>query len=256
MNRNLGIVLVCVGLAVMAATGVAVKMIWFPSVKDAWFLGNQRGLRTAPANLVFVRPTRFPNAPTNSVVYANVNNQMRIAGRNVSFQDLIAVAWQYNPGLIHLPDNAPKGNFDFIVCAPGLNRDRMEKLVQSKTGFSAQEETQDTDVLALKVVDPYTTNLTASAPNEKQNVNFKKGRLYFTHTKLSDITSGLESVLKTPVEDETGLTNYYNFSLAWSRNTRPDQLTRDDIDKIVGEWGLRFEPDTETIKMLVVKKVY
>ena len=64
-----------------------------------------------------------------------------------------------------------------------------------------------------------------------------------------------EQFLKTPVVDETGLTNYYDFSLAWNRGMRPDQFTRDDIDKIIGEWGLDLEPDTESIEMLVVKKV-
>lgn len=256
MNRTLGIILLCIGVVVLAAAGVAVKMIWFPSIKDAWFFSTQRGLRTSPPDLVFVRATRFPASPTNSIIYVNVDGKMRMAGRNVNYLDLLAVAYNYNPGLIQLPDNAPKNNFDFIVCDRGFNRERMQKMIQSQTGFSAHEETNDTDVLALKVADPYTTNLITSTAKEKQNVNFKKGRLYFTHTKLSDITQGLEGVLKTPVEDETGLTNYYDFSLAWSRNMNPNRLTRDDIDKIVAEWGLRFEPDTETIKMLVVKKVY
>lgn len=254
MNRTIGIILTCVAAVVLVALGVAVKLVWFPSVNDAWFLNTPRGLKTAPLNLIVVRPTHFPNAPTNAVVYANVNGRMRIAGRNVDFRNLIATAYSYNPGLIHLPDNAPQNNFDFIFIAPGVNRVKIQKFIQSRTGFSADEEMQDTDVLALKVANPYTTNLIASGPNERQNVNIKNGRLYLTHTKLSDIVSPLEGVLKMPVEDETGLTNYYDFSVAWNRNMRAETFTRDDVDKIIGEWGLRFEPDTEEIKMLVVKR--
>lgn len=252
MNRPTWIAVSCI--AVMVLCAAAIKMIWFPAVKDAWFLSNQRGLRMAPADLTYVRPSQFPNAPTNSITYANVNGKTRVAGRNVNFQNLFAIAYQYNRGLIHLPDDAPRGNFDFIFSNLEDGEARMRQTVDRATGFSAQEEVQQTDVLALKVADPYTTNLIVSGPDEKPNSNFKKGRLYFTHTQLSHIANGLGLLLEMPVKDETGLTNYYDFSIAWTRNLRTSQLSRDDVDKIVAQLGLRFEPDTDAIKMLVVKK--
>jgi uncharacterized protein (TIGR03435 family) len=250
MNRKTTIILSSV-IVVLIAAAIAVKMIYFPSVKEIWFQSNQRELRTVPEGVIVVRPTGFPHAPTNSMTYAVVNKNIRISGRNVTFQVLMATAYAYNPGRISLPPDAPKGNYDFIITGP---QGRLRTVVLKRTGYSAQEETQDTDVLALKVEDPYSSGLKASGADEQQNAKVVKDRLYLTHMRLSDIAPGLERILNTPVVDETGLSNYYDFSLAWSRNMRPEMLTREQLDKIVGEWGLRFEPDTESVKMLVVKK--
>lgn len=251
MNRTKYIIVATVALAVLVGTGLVVKIIYFPSVKEIWFQSTQRQLKAVPEGVIVVRPTCFAHSPENSLTYAEVNRNIRISGRNVTFQVLMATAYAYNAAHVSLPADAPKGNFDFIITGP---QERLRTVVLKKTGYSASEETQDTDVLALKVADPYSPGLKASAADEKQNAKVVKDRLYLTHMKLSDIAPGLEQVLKTPVVDETGLSNYYDFSLAWSRNMRPDMLTREQLDKIVGEWGLRFEPDTESVKMLVVKK--
>ncbi|HUE36084.1 MAG TPA: TIGR03435 family protein [Candidatus Acidoferrum sp.] len=247
-------ILLCIGIAVLVAIGVAVKIIWFPSVKDVWFQ-NARQLRLAPRGLVVVRPTHFPNMQTNDIIYSGAQGGMRIAGRNVTLQQLASIAYDYNPGKVYVPPGAPKNNFDFLITIPKAN-DRLKKIITNRLGYTAHVETRDADVLALKVEDPNLPGLVTSGPNERQNANVKKGRMYLTHMKLQDVTSGLEYVLKTPVVDETGMSNYYDFSLAWTPRVSSGKLNREDIDKIIGEWGLKFEPDTESMEMLVLKKTY
>ena len=251
MNGTAKIILTTVIVAVLVGMGIAAKLIWFPTVKDAWFQGNGRQLRQVPIGLVVVRTTHFPHAHTNDISINGMNHEYRAAGRNVTFQELMSIAYQYNPGRISLPPGAPKNNFDFVLAAP---QERLKAAVLKETGYSAHTEQQDTDVLALKVEDPNSQGLTLSALNEKDNSNFKNGRLYFTHVKLHDVTDGLEGILKTPVVDETGLTNYYDFSMAWSRGMNPNNLTQDQLSKIIGAWGLGLETDTKTIEMLVVKR--
>ena len=73
------------------------------------------------------------------------------------------------------------------------------------------------------------------------------------------VTDALDGILKTPVMDKTGLTNNYNFSLAWDAQTQK-QIEGGTLDietgkKILAEWGLGLEPDTASMEMLVVKKV-
>jgi len=68
----------------------------------------------------------------------------------------------------------------------------------------------------------------------------------------------LEGILKMPVVDKTGLTNYYDFSLVWDSQTA-QQIQNGTLDqatgqKILAEWGLGLEPDTASLEMLVVKK--
>jgi uncharacterized protein (TIGR03435 family) len=256
MTRTKTIVLVVAVLLIAAV--VAVKMIFFPSVKDIWFQTNGQRLRQSPQGMVIVRPTHFPKSPTNGMTFANVKGKRRMAGRNVTFQQLMAMAYNYNPGRVYLPPSAPKNNFDFLVTALSAPEEHLRAAIQKKTGYTANVEARDTDVLSLKIEDPDSSGLKVSDAGEKDDVSPKNGRLYFTHQHLSVVTDGLEQMLKTPVVDKTGLTNFYDFSLAWDPQTQR-QIQSGTIDadtgkKILGEWGLALEPDTASIEMLVVKK--
>ena len=254
MNQTAKIALVCVVLAVLAA-GVAVKMIWFPAIKDIWF-ENQRQLRLAPNKLVVIRATHFPHAQTNDLTYIPYQRGRKLAGRNVTLQELVAIAYSYNEGRIYVPLGAPANNYDILVTVPLYTaRDRLKKMIQSQIGYSAAVENRDADVLALKVVNPNSPDMTLSPANEAPNQNFKDGKLYLKHLKLQEIAGDLENFIKMPIVDETGMSNnFYDFTLDWKQGMNPSQFSREDFDRIIGRWGLKLEPDTESVEMLVVKK--
>src|SRR5208282_3215029 len=229
----------------LIATAVVVKLIFFPSVKDAYFMINNRSLQRVPAGLVIVRPTHFPSSPRKSsppgIMEISVKGSQWMVGRNVTFQQLMAIAYSYNPGRIALPFDPPKGNFDFLVTVPKDPQTRLKSAIRRKLGYTAQVETRDTPVLALKVEDPNSPGLKVSAATT-ENQTQKNGRLYFTHMKLDVVMNGLENILKTPVVDKTGLTNYYDFSLIWDAHTA-QQIQSGTLDnetgkKILAEWGL------------------
>jgi len=247
---------------VLVASAVAVKIFFFPSVNDKYFQINPVKLRQVPSGLVVVRPTHFPDSLGRSsppgMTQIRVKNAMWMVGRNLSFQQLIAVAYQYSPGRIVFPPDAPKGNFDLLVTVSKDPEAHLQAAVRQKLGYAAQRETRDTDVLVLKVEDPNSPGLKLSTA-AKGNIAPKHDRLYFTRMQLSVVTDGLEQMLKTPVVDKTGLTNYYDFSLAWDRQTQ-QQIQNNTLDKetgkkILAEWGLGLEPDTASLEMLVVKKL-
>ena len=255
---------VTVGVAVLllVAMAVVVKLIFFPSVKDAYFMINNRSLQRVPAGLVIVRPTHFPSSPQRSsppgIMETSVKGAQWMVGRNVTFQQLMAIAYNYNPGRIALPFNPPKGNFDFLVTVPKDPQARLQSAIRRRLGYTADVETQDTSVLALKVEDPNSPGLKPSTPGERENTDLRNGRLYFTHQRLTVVTDGLEQMIKTPVVDETGLTNFYDFSLVWNQQIQ-QQISSSTMDqatgqKILANWGLGLEPDTASIEMLVVKK--
>jgi len=60
-----------------------------------------------------------------------------------------------------------------------------------------------------------------------------------------------------PVVDKTGLTNFYDFSVAWDPQVRQQlhdrQTARAAVDKILNAFGLALKPDTAPLEMLVVK---
>src|SRR6202044_3317329 len=80
MNATTKMILAGLTVIVLIAIGVMIKMIWFPTIKDAWFQTNGRQLRLSPAELVVVRPTHFPRYPANSIGYAAVDGIPRAAG--------------------------------------------------------------------------------------------------------------------------------------------------------------------------------
>jgi len=255
-------VTVGVAVLVLVAMAVVVKLIFFPSVKDAYFMINNRSLQRVPAGLVIVRPTHFPSSPRKSsppgIMETSVKGAQWMVGRNVTFLQLISMAYAYNPGRVALPFDPPNGNYDFLVTVSKDPQTRLQSAIHRKLGYIADVETQDTPVLALKVIDPDSPGLKISAPDEMGNTDLRNGKLYFTHQHLTVVTDGLEQMIKTPVLDKTGLTNFYDFSLVWNQQIQ-QQISNGTMDqatgqKILANWGLALQPDTASIEMLVVKK--
>jgi uncharacterized protein (TIGR03435 family) len=261
MTRTIILIVVVLALLAMA---MAIKLVYYPSVKDAYFAMNQPSLQQAPAGLVVIRPTHFSLSIFRKGVIdvpapGKRRTASRIMGRDVSLRDIIAVAWQVDTARVMMPPGAPTNNFDFIVTVDEP-RKRLQKVVRNKFGYTADKENHETEVLALKVEKPALPGLTVSVAGEKEDANLKNGRLYITHMQLKELTRGFEQILKAPVVDKTGLTNYYDFSLAWNtqflRRLSDESTARPAVDKLLDDWGLGLEPETAALEMLVVKKAY
>jgi uncharacterized protein (TIGR03435 family) len=248
-------------LILVLVLGVGVKMFFFPFVSDAIFQMNSNKLKQAPANVVLLRPTHFPKSGRNGIVYTSVERKGKssqwIMGRNVSLQTVIATAYSYNAGRVSLPPGASTANYDFLVTTASDPEQHLQSAIRHKLGYTADVETRDTPVMALKVEDPNSQAMKVSTA-EREDITPKNGRLYFTHVRLSVVTDGLEGMLKTPVVDKTGMTNFYDFSLLWDSKTaqkiQSGTLDEETGRKILTGWGLGLEPDTASIEMLVVKK--
>ncbi len=249
-------------LVVVAATAWMVKVMLFPSVKEAYFALNERSLQQAGSRLVVVRPTRFARSHFHGVVSTTVRvfrkPVPRFMGRNVSLRELMAVAYGRNADRVLVPDNAPSTHFDFLVTVPRSPQEQLQQAIRKQLGYIARPEPHETAVLALKVQDANLAGLVISEADKKPGVEFRDGKLCFTHVPLRAFSSGLEQALGTPVVDKTGLTNLYDFSVAWSVETQRLLQNRDTahgmIDKVLSDLGLGLQPDTVSVEMLVVKR--
>lgn len=263
MKRTTKIILTSTGALLLVALAVTVKLMFFPTVKDAWFNTGPQRLRQVPGGLVILRPTRFAGSvtkplPENQIGRVNGGGFRRMVGINVTFRQLMATAYSFDPARMYLPVSTPKNNFDFLVTVRSGPEEQLRRAILKKTGYIASVQTRDTDVLALKVQDTSLPGLKVADPGEKGNISPKNGRLYFQHMKLDVVTGGLEQMLKTPVVDETGLTNFYDFSVVWD-SPMQQALQNGSLDaetgrQILAEWGLALEPETASIQMLVVQK--
>ncbi len=261
MTRTGKIILASAVAAVLLAA-VGVKWIFFPAVKDAYFTANNRALRQVPAGLVVVRPTHYPRSSRNGIVSDSVQvsgqRVWRMMGRNVTFKELMAVAYGRSQARVLLPATAPTNRFDFLVTVAANQQARLQAAVRKKLGYTARTETRDTDVLALKIKNGTLPGLTVSAGG-KPNVDFNQGKLHFTHMRPGMLAGGLEQVVKLPVVDQTDLTNFYDFSLAMDpklqRQLQNDATARAAAESILAGWGLGLESDNQSVEMLVVKSV-
>lgn len=261
MSKTNSIVLTAV-LVVLLTLAVGVKVIFFPSVKDMYFATTQGSLLRVPVGLTVIRPAHS-TARRESIIYANPvkksNGAWRVSGRNVSVRDLIVVAYGETRGRVVMPDDAPTNAYDFVVTTrdPRLS---LQKAIRDKFHYTADRETNDTDVLAMKIVDPTLPGMTVSAPGEKEDTLFNKGKMTIKHVRLGDLTRPFEQILKTAVVDKTGLTNYYDVTLEWSASMgmrlQNETTARPIVDKILKGWGIALEPDTASIGVLEVKRVY
>jgi uncharacterized protein (TIGR03435 family) len=254
---------VLVGILVLTLTAAAVvKVIFFPSIKDAWFAMDERSLQQAPAGLILVRPTHFAYLRQKGILRTaapkSKGDTQWIMGRNVPLRDVIAAAYDRNLSRVVLPADVPPTRFDFLMTAPAKQLPRFQEIVRHKPGYTAQLETRNTDVLALKIANPALPGLKLSNDNEKRNGFFRNEKLHFTHMPLALIVNHFGRSLDTPVVDKTGLTNSYNFSFAWNdetiRHLQDETTAREALDKIIAGLGLKLEPDTASLEMLVVKK--
>jgi uncharacterized protein (TIGR03435 family) len=259
-NIKLKAVVALLAVAVIAVA-VAVKWVYFPSIKDEYFAPSQRSLRQVPFGLVVVRPTHFPKSVRKGITWDSVQVSgkqiWRVMGRNVTFTQLVAVAYGRNQDRVVVPPDVPKTNFDFLITVPGDLRTRLQAAIRKELGYVAHVESRDSDALAMKVQDPSLPGLTLSAAGSKPNVNFDHGRLYFTHMRVQMLAGGLEQAIKQPVVDKTDLTNFYDFSVSWDAQTQRqwqnDATAATAVKRILGGWGLALVPDNEQVEMLVVR---
>jgi uncharacterized protein (TIGR03435 family) len=246
-------------LAVAAA--IAVKVWFFPSVKDDYFAMGLRSLRNAPAGLIVVRPTRFPFLKEKGILRAEApsakDHHVWQMGRNAPLRDVMAAGYDSDPLRIAMPADAPTNRFDYLMTGTSKQAAEFQAVIRRKLGYVAGKESRNTEVLALKIANPARPGLTVSRADEKRGIHLQKEKLYFSQIPLEMMVEIFGPFLELPAVDKTDA-NHYTFVIDW--NSKMDQsymegtMTPAQVDQIVGALGLKFERDTAPMEMLVVKK--
>lgn len=251
-------VMAAVGIVILAGAAIVVKHSL--RVKDAYFDAETDGLRQVPADLIVVRPTRFPNSLSKVCeIYDGKGGAVtRAVGRNVRLQDVIGEAWDCNPARVVLPPEAPKGGFDFLVTKTADARAQLQTAVRRNLGYSAHAETRDTEVWILKVENSALPGLIFSPDSEPAGASVTDGKLYLKHQRLSVILNGLSQGLNRPVVDKTGLDKFYNFSVPWNpevqKRMQGGGFSLDGVKKVLSGFGIALQPGTDSLEMYVVEK--
>jgi uncharacterized protein (TIGR03435 family) len=205
------------GCSVCSRGGGGRQIVFLPVHQRRIFQVELPAVPESAGNLLVVRKTHFsfPLSGTSFSSYVRAPSGeyvVRQMGRNVSLERVIATAYQCNPSQIVSPSDKPSGNFDFLVTVPDKNNERLKAAIQEKLGYTAHWEKRDTEVLLLetKMSDPPSLKESTAV---KGNIAFKNGKYEFIHMPIATVMGFLESGLKQPVLDRTGLTNFYDFSV-------------------------------------------
>jgi uncharacterized protein (TIGR03435 family) len=234
----------------------AVKAIWYPAVDEKFFLLDYQRLERAPAHVLILRPTHFAAsrrtggfaAPTRLKNGKYDGNRMRAVGRNAPLADVIATAYQCPGSRIILPPLATTNRFDFLVTATRHPMDQFRAAIKSKLGYTASWQPREVEVLVLKVQG----SGPAPSAGDRENYNFKAGKLYIQHAPLQQLAGMAENWLNQPVLDQTGLTGFYDFTIPWQgRNNLDEQSFKNSLAGM----GLTLESDTQSMPMMVVEDV-
>jgi uncharacterized protein (TIGR03435 family) len=244
------------GLALLAlVAAIVARRSFFPAVQDSAFDLNYTHFLAVPKNLLVVRPSYFTDGSGSMITSIRTKPDqyvMRMVGRNVPLESVLAAAYGCDPSRIVSPLIKPKGNFDFLVTVPDRQQERLQAAIKKKLGYTAHWENRDTDVLRLECIapDPPAFKLSAATIG---NIMPGRHKYQFIHMRPASLLGFLESSFKRPVVDRTGLTNFYDFSVEmnWRGPNGPD---RQQLESMLGNLGLKLEPATESIPMLVIEE--
>ena len=250
--------IITTGVATLTALAMAMVVESQSSqIKESYF-ADPSNVQHVPAGLVALRPTHFANT-YGKIRHDHENDTLtRTVGRDASVRQIIADAYDCDPAQVVMPPDAPQGHFDFLVTKAGHVRDRLKKMIESQFHYTARRESQNTDVFVLTVSDPALPGLAPSTDDQDSGLSYKDGKLHFKHQTVSRIIDGLSQGLNEPVLDQTGLTNAYDFSIAWNAESTKRMenggFNLDATRKVLAGWGLAIESSNVQMDRYIVTR--
>jgi uncharacterized protein (TIGR03435 family) len=264
-----------VGILLAAGTAtVAVKTVHDHSVYS-WEVADadMRVFYRAQPQVVIV-PTIFPDSENG---FFGADGRRGAIGIAQPFINIVQFAYQKHDLRIVIATDLPSGRFDYIaklVNPPAINTNwtiALQKEIIRKFGITGRIALMESNVLVLKAdnngirgfkVSHNMPNGQARTPIIEQAQNGLKLGFAFHEQPVSTLIRGLESRLKIPVVDQTGLTQDYDFALTWNMPypTQRDlgELELPDLEKLLpalrDQLGLELVPTNMPNEMLVVEK--
>ena len=185
------------------------------------------------------------------------NGNAKLIGTGVSGETVVLNAYDFSyPTRVVGSDKLPDGKFDYIASLPMGNEEALQKEAKKKFGLSARVETNEADVLLLKIRNHSASGLRQSPVNSQTGLNTGEdgpGSWSCKNSPLSSLAAYLEKYLQTPVIVESGVTGSFDITLKWKQSngeTTIPELKQAVLDQL----GLELVPSREPVEMLVVEK--
>jgi hypothetical protein len=210
--------------------------------------------------LFTLRRTHF-DSPDNGVDYSGEGSSpsgdhvTRMMGRNRTFAQLVARAYNCPVSQLVLPDNVPTQHFDYLSTILDTNEfTRFETAITKKLGYVANWKQHDTEVFLIEAQTPHPPGLASGNPEKESTIGENSaGQLEFRNRAPSDIRDLMESLADVQVMDQTGVNGRFDFDLDCAR----EDFANHDWDRVkqaLDRVGLELVTTNMSMQMLVVEK--
>lgn len=178
-------------------------------------------------------------------------------GVRVTPEVLIQVAYRANRNRMVLPPDMPRGQYDFIANLPTGSMEALREEIRKKLGLDAALETLSTNVLVLSLHHTNAPGLKPSGNGPLEQGIVGGGQILRTRSNVASLIPTLESLLRMPVIDHTGLTGAFDIQFPMPRSMpgQPADRVRQISDLIRENLGLELVETNAPIEMLVVRKM-
>ena len=214
-------------------------------------VANKNANEKPPLFQVLIRPSVYTNGG-----YGWGNGQLN--ARSCSVRDMLPVAFNVSSTRILTNAPLPEGKYEFNITQPRGTDESISPLLQqalkSAFGLTGSRETNEVEVLLLKVKATNATGLVVS-PTLSFSFRTGPGNIEGIGVPMSTMADALEKRLKKPVIDETGLTNCYDVTLKWEQKSFDEPNSEGLMKAFREQLGLDLETATRPIGMVRIEQV-
>jgi uncharacterized protein (TIGR03435 family) len=248
---------VCLLLTAGTTTVVVVKQREANRIEKMWRINKD----LAP-DRVDALPPMFKVLPTKfTSQWANWNAGTtgdKFVGVNVKPKVMAAFAYGISPIRIKFSDPPATNRFDFIATLPQGSREAMQRELKTRFGLVGHKETENLNVLLLKVSRPDAPGLKPPIVG-KSDAYMKEGSFHTSDAPLGlgeglqGLAAYLENYFNKSVIDQTGIIQHFSMDVRWRESKfrdNPDGLKQAMLDKL----GLELVPATIPVEILVMDK--
>jgi uncharacterized protein (TIGR03435 family) len=206
-----------------------------------------------------------PDSPAMSIRHEG----QRLTTSNMPLPRLIAWAFDIDEArLVDVPKGLDTFRYDIVAKAPG---DRtvpggvqlmMRTLLAERFQLRVHHQMRDMTSFVLLTAEPRGSRLQPSSANETGPNPFRMtaaGVLEATHASAGMLAKVLANQLGRPVEDNTGLAGFYDFTLRWRPDTTDDRTIDPSAPSLTTalreQLGLRLDARKTSVDVLVVDHV-
>ena len=193
-----------------------------------------------------LRDTRFPTGG------GGAQAKDRIVFKDVGLRWLLATAYDHPENRCVLPTDLPEGKFDFMFTENGNFREALKAELQKRYNLVGRFESREGDALIIKVANPNAPGIKISS-SKITLWNSNPGSSILKNQSIEPFLRWVERELKTPIHNQTGLTNRYDLTLKWDASAGPsrtDALKQALLDQL----GLELTTTREPVQMLIIEK--